>query len=429
MNTKFIFNIILWVMIIANAAFMCSCTMRYVLYGTEASRYSGAVQNDSTFVYFDRQGDMYPSVDSRVVVHDDRLNYHGASLQHYFQFLTKPIWSADQQAQVTSLSRYYGVNLDLPAKETEVKASWLQLQDSVQTKFIRNFNRQLKASKTDVLVVLIHGYNNNVGETRWFAPLKRQILANYFIGERVHFLHIYWDGRSGTFVLPMWTWAQGSLYPVGLGVRQILTRLDPKMPVYALGHSTGAPVLCAALWNCTSALNKGRDYQVHLGERYLDMLKQPRYITPTLPKLRVAFVAPAMPALHFNDFDNRTTIAGQQSLTPPPLTPQRFVIGHNRHDKVTGKGPFPTRLYGSTRLGTKRSEYCGHGNTTPYGVLTLLRSTGSSAETFLYDFTKGIPWFGLGHGVVSFMNDERTFSQFLDAWLTNKPVRGNTTCP
>ncbi|NVO29706.1 hypothetical protein [Hymenobacter lapidiphilus] len=419
---------VFWMLAIIGAFTTSSCSMKYVLYGSEASRYSASVQNDSTFVYFDRQGDMYPSVTSKVVVYDDRLNYHGAALQHYFQVSTKPAWLTSQQEQASLLGQYYGVKLEPPAKQTAVKASWLQLQDSVQTQFVRNFRRQLRASQTDALVVLVHGYNNDVGEINWFAPLKRQIQANYFTGKKVHFLHVYWDGRAGTSVLPMWTWAQGSLYPVGLGLRQILARLDPNMPVYALGHSTGAPVLCAALWNCTSALADSSTYEVHQGEKYLDILKLPRYATPTLSKLRVAFVAPAMPGSHFKDFGNRTTAVGRHNMTPPPSSPQRFVVAHNRYDKVTGKGPFPTKFFGSTRLGTKKSEYCGYGQVTPYGVVPQLRSTGSSTESFLYDFTEGISWFGLGHGVVVFMNNQQVFSQFLDAWLTNKTVQGNDSC-
>ena len=173
-----------------------ACSTRCVLYGHVASRTNALTQADSTSVFFDRLGDLYPEAASGVAVDNERLRYHGSALQHYFQFLTAPDWQAAQQTQADALSSYYSVPLGPLLKQVAVRPAWLQLQDSLQTRFARRFARHLRASHTDALVVLVHGYNNKVGETKWYAALKRRLLADgYFRNRRVHFLHVYLDVR------------------------------------------------------------------------------------------------------------------------------------------------------------------------------------------------------------------------------------------
>ncbi len=411
--------------------------IHYVLYGKEARENGGLSSGDSTIVYFDRQGDMYPSAASGVAVDDERLEDHYGTLHYYFQYPDGGQSDAEQKRQVRALGRYYGVPLEMPAREDSVRPCWQQLQDSVQARTARDFRKYLKDNSVDALVILVHGFNNAVGEVEWYAPLRRQILDSYSIGKKVHFLHVYWDGRSVNPLFSLWGWryAQSSLYQVGLGLRQLLARLDPHLPTYAIGHSTGAPILCAALWNCTSALEDSTDFFLRPGELYVDMLGLPRYTTPTFSNLRLAFIAPAMPARHFEDFRDRTTDHGRETLDPPPAGLQRLVIAQNPDDLVTGKMMFSPRIGGATHLGVIPEEYCGYplseeqeeGINSGYGVVPFLRDAHSNTETYLYVFEGGNK-IGLGHSVDCFRNMPKSFSRFLSTWLTNKAVEKDCKC-
>jgi hypothetical protein len=379
---------------------------------------------------------MYPEMASGLRVDNQRLLDQGASLQHYFQYReTTPALRTRQQQQVDSLGQAYGVALGAPAPNLAARDEWVRLQDSMQTRFARRWAQQLSAAQTQRLVILVHGYNNDVGQTSWYGKLEQRIRDKFPAEENVHFLQVYWDGRaaSGLGILPIWGWAQGTMYPVGLSLRQILSQLAPDLPVYILGHSTGAPLVCTALWNCTSALQDSTSFEGRPGRKYMDMLNLPRYATPRLRHVRVAFLAPAMPARHFEDFNDRTYATGSKRGRQPADRErqdyERFVVGQNHHDKATGKAFFPTGFWGSTRLGVKKDEFCGGGSgPTTYGVAPLLTSRQSQADTYLFDFTRGIKWLGIGHGVADFMEATPTFENFLNAWLTDQPVRGNDLC-
>jgi hypothetical protein len=132
------------------------------------------------------------------------------------------------------------------------------------------------------------------------------------------------------------------------------------------------------------------------------------------------------------DFANRTDATGKLFTQTTPDGYQRFVVGQNRHDFATGKGPLSATAFGSTTLGVRKAEYCGDGATPPgIGVVPLLRQAGSHADTYLFNFTPGMAAAGKrsGHGILEFMTDPVTFDHLLDAWLTSKPVAGADSCP
>jgi hypothetical protein len=408
---------------------------RPVYYGWEASSNGATTGGDIARLYFDRNGNLYPAADAFLAVDNKRLAKAGADLQDYYQLPAARKEQAAQRLEYERLQAHYGVPLtpSNPADTSVNYPAWRRLQEAMLTQFLARFNQHLRTSRPEALVVLVHGFNNEVGATRWYPALQREIRTNQFKGRRVQFLEVYWDGRtaSGAGLLRIWKQAQATMYPVGLGLRRVLASVDPATPLYLFGHSTGAPLLSVALWNSTSVLGNATGPRLR-NQTYRALVKQPEYATPHAAQVRVAFVAPAMPSLHFMDFANRTDATGKLFTQTTPDGYQRFVVGQNRHDFATGKGPLSATAFGSTTLGVRKAEYCGDGATPPgIGVVPLLRQAGSHADTYLFNFTPGMAAAGKrsGHGILEFMTDPVTFDHLLDAWLTSKPVAGADSCP
>ncbi|MET4104767.1 hypothetical protein [Hymenobacter sp. UYP22] len=424
---------------------LSGCGVRSVLYGDEAHRHGAINSGNVTRVYFDQEGSLYPAAKSGVRVDNQRLDYHKGVLQYYYQYQyatqrngseVKPDWASNQRGELAALQTYYqaeGAKVTPAATGTDyerVKAAndlaWRNLQLAMQEQFIRQFKSHLSATKTEALVILVHGYNNDVDQAAWYSLLERRIQTEYFPDKNVHFLEVRWDGRTAKIPFRIWPYAQYSMYPVGLGLRRIMANLDPELPLYVMGHSTGAPLTCAALWNCTSALQSKSTPATVWGEEYTALVSQELYQTPKPASLRVALVAPAMPGLHFRDFANRTP--SLPAGASPPNGYERFIVAHNQHDIATGKWILPASWgVGSTTLGVRKEEYCQE-------VVPGVRRSGSKTETYLLDFTAGMKANDVrsGHGVAQFMEDKANFKCLLDAWLadpTGVAPPCTSTCP
>lgn len=429
------------VLLLVATVLLAGCGVRSVLYGQEAHRDGAKPTAGITRIYLDQQGSLYPAAESGVLVDNQRLAYHNGVLQYYYQYQysaqrngprVKSNWESDQRRELGDLQTYYQATGAVAASSADdgVRAeddkTWRSLQLAMQQQFITQFTTYLASTKTEALVVLVHGYNNDVDETTWYQALETRIQTEYFPRKTVHFLEVRWDGRTATLPFRIWPYAQYSMYPVGLGLRRILASLDPNLPLYIIGHSTGAPLTCAALWNCTSALQTKGIPATVWGENYVDVINQDIYRTPRPAHLRVALVAPAMPGDHFRDFAKRTPVLAAGAA--PPDGYDRFVIAQNRHDIATGKWILPASSgMGSTTLGVQKEQYCQN-------VVQGVRSSGSATETYLLDFTAGMAanHARSGHGVLEFMKDQAHFKCLLDAWLTDAsgvaPACA-TTCP
>lgn len=145
------------------------------------------------------------------------------------------------------------------------------------------------------------------------------------------FLEIFWDGFHGSPVT-VWPRARESSKWVGLGLRPILSGIDPSIPVRVLTHSRGASVNCGALWNLP--LREGPESNALYRER------QVKIPLPGQLSVRIGLLAPAMPE---EDFD---------TYAPGASCPiERVIVGVNPDDAVLGKKPLPAEWLGSTTLG------------------------------------------------------------------------------
>lgn len=424
-------------LLVVTCCFLSSCGVRSVLYGEVAHQYAATTNDQVTRVYFDQEGSLYPAAASGVKVDNQRLEYHKGMLQYYYQFdygrpknssSVPASWASAQASELAALQTYYqkdgAVVATTPNDSHTRDQAWRTLQLAMQKQFIDHLGKSLNSAQA--LVVLVHGYNNDVDQAEWYLPLEKRIQNEYFAGKKIHFLEVRWDGRTASVPFSIWPYAQYSMYPVGLGLRRILSSLDPQLPVYIIGHSTGAPLICATLWNCTSALQQKSPPMTVWGEDYTSLITKELYRTPQPAHLRVALIAPAMPGLHFRDFGKRTP--SLPTGTPPPDGYDRFVLAQNRHDIATGKWILPASWgKGSTTLGVRKKEYCEN-------VVPGIHDSHSKTESYLLDFTQGMKDNNVrnGHGVMQFMQNGASFKCLLNAWLADPigvPPPCAETCP
>lgn len=395
--------------------------LKHVLYGDEIGRYATHPRPsiDAARIYFDMEGSLYPPYESQIVIDNGLLKGYEGSLQDYF---------TGQAGPYTLLRKYY--NLPPAAadtKDTEIQAdrradrTWSETQLAAQDRFNQAFNQGLQADGTTALVVLVHGFNNKVEEVDWYDTVEKRLLTDpaYFKGKKVRFLEVRWDGGTGGLTrLKLWQRAQATMYFVGLGLRRLLSSLPPTLPVYVLGHSTGAPITCVALWNSTAALSE--PYPSLWGEPYnQSLLRRPEYKTPQLQHLRVAFVAPAMPADHFDDYFERTPAVAPAQV----LRYERLVIGQNQHDFVTSKAGINPGLSGYTTLGYQPEAFCT-------GVVPKLAAFGNGTPAYRVDFTQEMTDIKqrTQHGIKYFLRTPTKAKCLLDLWLTDAPPTCADAC-
>jgi hypothetical protein len=135
------------------------------------------------------------------------------------------------------------------------------------------------------------------------------------------YLEVYWDGKYGS-PLAIWAEAQVNSKWAGLGLRNLLCRLDPSLPVRVITHSRGASVICSALWNTEQRSTVAVDARFRDAQRALP--------PPVLPGLRVGMLAPAMRAIDFETYEER----GEGAF----CYHDRIVLGINPDDKALQVG-------------------------------------------------------------------------------------------
>lgn len=397
----------------------CSLT-RPVTYGALAARDAADTRStyDPVRLYFDRQGSLYPPAAAGLPVQDAPLRYRNGYLLDYYTY-TGRVPFAGQADQWRRLQLRYGLDTGwVPGQDkAALYARWRVLQQRMRAEAVQQLEGRLRATRPVALVVLVHGFNTDVART-WYREVAERVRREYYPGQPVEFLEIYWDGGKTISPLPLtlWKYAQFTMYPTGLALRQVLGGLPPSLlpPVRIMTHSTGGPLTCVALWNSEAALSGGDSLDVW-GQNYRRLLRQPAFRTPRLPQLRVAMVAPAMPAAHFANFLDRNPCG-----TDADGGMDRLLIAQNRHDIATGKTFLVSSRWswvGATSLGVRPDEYwCGV-------VPQVSGRPGVKTQTFLLDFTGGVPYHA--HGVLDFMKHTAAFQDLLDLWL--RP--GSPTAP
>jgi hypothetical protein len=191
--------------------------------------------------------------------------------------------------------------------------------DAVAREHAERLNAMCRGGRT--LIVLIHGFNHSYPEAhRAFKGARLQIRDRY-PSRNFAYLELYWNGYYGD-PFAIWPQAQVSSKWAGLGLRQILGRLDASIPVRVLTHSRGATVICAALWNTPMRGTVEED------RRYRDA--QEGSPPPSMPSIRVGMLAPAMRAADFECYEDRGSA---------PVSPHgRIILGINPDDAALQAG-------------------------------------------------------------------------------------------
>jgi hypothetical protein len=193
--------------------------------------------------------------------------------------------------------------------------------DRICEEFSRRIGALCHGGRT--LIVLIHGISMTYPEIHRCYKLARIQFERLYPGRKFSFLEVYWDGMCGD-AFAIWPPAQRHSKWAGLGLRNLLCRLDPALPIRVLTHSRGASVICAALWNTPMRSKAEED------DRYLQA--QRALPPPALPKLRLGLLAPAMRAADFECYFDRGGAAA--------VFHDRIVIGFNPDDNILQAGGF-----------------------------------------------------------------------------------------
>lgn len=394
-------------LLVALLALLTSCG-HAVLYGLPAKRDAAFISTAPIRLYLDRQGSLYPAAQDKLAVDNDQLKEFDGVLFDYYTLDTTP-GSARDSVWKQLLACYQLPSAAITGSDNDQLRNvvWRTLQQKMRRRFIDQFNAHLAKAKPEMVVVLVHGYNNDVSAVAWYTTVERTIRQR-LPDTRIQFVEIRWDGGASATALGIWGYAQHTMYPVGLALRQLLAGIDqPELPVRIMAHSTGCPLTCIALWNSTGALSGDGKLDIW-GEDYQTVFKQATFATPTLTHLRVALLAPAMPYSHFNNFFDRTP-----ADTTAPSRYERIVFGYNTHDQATGKWILPASVGGNTRLGVHPQDYCDY-------VLPEVQKRGNT-RVYQVDFTAGMKQAGTrgAHGVADLMQDRPAFEALLDAWLTD----------
>ncbi|WP_434212847.1 hypothetical protein [[Pseudomonas] boreopolis] len=193
---------------------------------------------------------------------------------------------------------------------------------------------------TDMLVVLIHGFNNDYGEARTaYEAIRKRIVRD---AARTAYLEVFWDGLALRSDKALDKAGYASFWPDALtysnlagqyGLRPLLNSIRHDVDLRFVTHSRGAAVALAAL---------------------ADPLYDPGIVKPATtdqnralanPRIRtigIAAFAPAIGAGHLHD-------ALDQALATHPTL---FLAGVNPRDFATSKSILSSEFWGDTSLGS-----------------------------------------------------------------------------
>lgn len=200
-----------------------------------------------------------------------------------------------------------------------VQASTTYDHDAIFGGFAGEVNGMCREGET--LIILIHGFNHTYPEAHRAYKAARQQIRIQYPGRKLAYLEVFWDGYYGD-AFAIWPLAQCSSKWAGLGLRNLLTRLDPALPIRVITHSRGAAVICAALWNTPM---RGKPEEDRLYREAQEVLAP-----PVLSAVRVGLLAPALRAADFESSLDRGAA--------PVYPHDRIVLGINPDDAALQAG-------------------------------------------------------------------------------------------
>jgi hypothetical protein len=312
--------------------FLCSCAVktRQVLMVPRKEE-AGVVK-----LYFDREGKLYPP--------DVRINPHYFYLEHLHKKSLSRYSNPEYATLETALTKYDSISRDAMRQEFNLMGVdsirlFLRLQDAVRKNIISEIEQKIKSTSSNDLIVLIHGFNDPIPDAAYYS-LRKNI--EKYLQVKPVFIEVYWDGLTSLGDNPVfsniWGYAQSNSAKVGLGLRNILNKLNQNIRLTILTHSLGASVATHALFNPGKWPKK---FQEELENEY----HSENIPTPKQKDIRIAMIAPAIPGIKVFDHIDYTI----PENTVPTIT--RVVIGYNHFDYAVTKGGLFASAFGSTALG------------------------------------------------------------------------------
>jgi len=305
-------------------------------------------------IYFDKQGSVYPDkklfipykkffdpVNGKITITENKNN---GSLQSFY---------TTNRLQLKQLSSFYGIE---GTGIISSRDSFFAVQHLIKKQIADSLNKLFGGSILRTLVVLIHGFNDS-DPTGDYQLTREAIRNNGLEKGRFIYLEIYWDGLTLNQGNPIYEniWGralQNSAY-VSMGLRQILSGIDPLINIRIITHSLGASVGTGAIFNTVTKWSKnglkkiGKKLEKDYGLNYYD--EQKNFKTP-LNNIRIGMIAPAIPGSNtFIDFNKRNPVIPNSENNI-----QKIVVGFNVNDLAVTKRTFNidfAPFFGSTSLG------------------------------------------------------------------------------
>lgn len=193
----------------------------------------------------------------------------------------------------------------------------------------------------DMLVVLIHGFNNNYGEARAAYDLIRDRIMRDT--SRTAYLEVFWDGlelrsdrgRDKVGYVSFWPDALTYSNIAGqFGLRPLLNSIGHDVDLRFVTHSRGAAVALAALADPI--------YDPHIAKPETTPANR-ALANPRIRSIGIASFAPAIGAGHLSP-------GLDQALASHPAV---FLAGVNPDDIATSKSIISSRFWGDTSLGSR----------------------------------------------------------------------------
>lgn len=287
-------------------------------------------------LYFDREGKLYPP--------DIRINPYYFYLEHLNKKKLARYSNPEYATLETALTKYDSLSREAMRQEfnlsgVENARVFSRLQEAVRKSVIAEIDQKLQANNTKELIVLIHGFNDPIPDGAYYS-LRKNI--EKYLQKKPVFIEVYWDGLTSLGDNPLlsniWGYAQSNSAKVGLGLRNILNKINPNIRLTLLTHSLGASVATHALFNPGKWPKK---FQEELEQEY----HSENIPTPKQKDIRIAMLAPAIPGIQVFDHIDYTI----PENTIPTIT--RVVIGYNHFDYAVTKGGLFATNFGSTALG------------------------------------------------------------------------------
>ncbi len=338
-------------------------------------------------VYYDRMGDIYPDETVRITSSD--LKDGGYAIRQVF----------DNQVKLNGCESVFESWTGSVNRPVEWQEKWLHVQELLIQRSVDEINKQLdQAGPGAHLVILIHGFNSTMEQSRTWYSIARDTIRNRY-GDKPHvFLNLYWDGWRTSGLPNNWAKAQHNFPIVGLEFRRMLNRLDPSIPVRVLAHSSGAPLFMNTLGNATEPFKKRIESSSLQFKRY--------YL---IQNDETTWVEKGYGRLRFDDFRIGMIVPAASNSTfekfkAPHVPDFDLVVGVNYRDYAITKLIVPCRFRGATCLG-KLSRHWNR------PIRTLEQVEGISIHVKRLDWSRNNTSMGLfwdDHGMEAYLKRSKT---------------------